>query len=107
MGDITFNIPGSSNVDAGDGLSFDTVRLREQVKQIEDEKKANIRGQEDLLDHITTVLKPRWTTTNGKDAVRQLTDYANNNYNDYILAIESNIQALYDAIDILEQIDRA
>ena len=84
---------------------------QEGVKKIAGELRElnsnNSKNKEKFLEYIESGIAPYWTTTEGKIALEELRNFANNDYQNYINYLNTRIDALEDILPNLQNIDQA
>ena len=88
-------------------LAYNLGTIKEKVEEIKAKYKEKVKSKEAFVDHVESVLKPHWTSAGGVSAVKRLENYADNNYQDYLVIIKNTIDKFDYVIDMLEHIENA
>ena len=88
-----------------DRLDFSIEGVRKSVENL---RSGNEQNQKKFIDYIDSKLAPEWNTTNGVEAVAELRNFVNTQFQEYIDYLNNRIDAVeYDVVPALENINNA
>ena len=90
-----------------DLIGFDIPGLMSAVEDLHGQNEKNRENKTKLEDHIRDNLEPLWTTEGGKEAIKLLRKFIDEDYDQYIETLATKITNLENTIPRLNNIDRA
>ena len=91
-----------------DRLDFSIEGVRKSVENLRAGNEQNQKNKTAFIEYIDSKLAPEWNTTNGVEAVADLRNFVNTQFQEYIDYLNNRIDAVeYDVVPALENINRA
>lgn len=85
--------------------SFYLVDISNSIKEIREKNKSNIDNKKVFIEYVENNLKPEWTTQGGQKALKKLSDYINNDYQNYVDYVSARIADLDKLLESLRKVD--
>lgn len=92
---------------ANDLWDFSKAGLNRQNVSLGSENKGNVKSKEELQGFLNDTLKPLWTTDAGKEAIRLLEEFLDQDYDEYVSYLTRVEDGFEDIIPKLENINQA
>ena len=90
---------------AKDDLSFSLEEISNSIEKLRQENQDNIDNKNTFTEYVKNTLEPKWTTQGGKEALKKLYDYIDNDYQSYVDYVSARIDDLDSVLESLKKID--
>ena len=82
----------------GEKLEYNIANLTKEVQEMKRQNSINKRNQQTFFDYIDTKLSKEWNTAHGQEVVRELREFVEKDFQEYISYLDRKISIFEDSI---------